>query len=44
MPDAAVVATARLANASALIGNARQWRHKPLGVPYHHMDDIVAQT
>ena len=30
LPDAAVVATARLANAVALIGNDRQWRHKPL--------------
>lgn len=42
LPDAAIIATARLANAAALVGNDRQWRHKPLGVPYHHMDDILA--
>ncbi len=42
LPDAAIVATALLAGAVALIGNDRQWRNKPLGVPYHHMDDIVA--
>ena len=42
LPDAAVVATPRLAKASALIGNDRQSRHKPLGVPYHHTDDILA--
>ena len=41
LPDAAIVATARLAEASALIGNDRQWRSKPLGVAYH-MDDILA--
>jgi PIN domain nuclease of toxin-antitoxin system len=44
LPDAAVVAAARRANASAIIGNDRQWRNKPLGVPYHHMDDILALT
>ena len=32
LPDAAVVATARLATALALIGNDRQWRHKPLSL------------
>jgi uncharacterized protein len=42
LPDAAIVATARLANAVAIIGNDRQWRNKVLGVPYHHMDDILA--
>jgi PIN domain nuclease of toxin-antitoxin system len=42
LPDAAVVATARLAQAAALVGNDRQWRNKPLGVPYHHIDDILA--
>ncbi len=41
LPDACVIATARLANAYALIGNDRQWRNKHLGVPYHHMDDIL---
>jgi PIN domain nuclease of toxin-antitoxin system len=42
LPDAAIVATARLANAIALIGNNKQWRHKSLGVPYHHLDDLLA--
>lgn len=41
LPDAAIVATARRAGASALLGNDRQWRARPLGVPYHHMDDIL---
>ena len=30
LPDAAIVATARLVDASALIGNDRQWRNKPV--------------
>ncbi|CAA9550093.1 MAG: hypothetical protein AVDCRST_MAG73-2784 [uncultured Thermomicrobiales bacterium] len=42
LPDAVVVATARLSGAVALIGNDRQWRHKPLGVPYHHLDNLLA--
>ncbi|MEA2585019.1 MAG: hypothetical protein QOF33_3104 [Thermomicrobiales bacterium] len=42
LPDAAIIVTARLANAIAIIGNDRHWRNKPLGVPYHHMDDILA--
>lgn len=42
LPDAASVATARLAGASALLGNDRRWRTAPLGVPYHHLDDILA--
>lgn len=42
LPDAAVIAAARLAGAGALVGNDRQWRNKPLGVPYHHIDDILA--
>jgi len=42
LPDAAIVATARLAGAGALLGNDRQWRGKPLGVPYHHLDDVLA--
>lgn len=41
LPDAAIVATARLAGAIALLGNDRQWRNKSLGVDYHHMDDIL---
>ena len=42
LADAAVLAAARLADASALLGNDRLWRSKPLGVPYHHVDDILA--
>jgi predicted nucleic acid-binding protein len=42
LPDAAVIATARLAGAGELVGNDRRWRAKPLGVPYHHLDDILA--
>lgn len=41
-PDAAIIATARLADASAILGNDRRWRTTPLGVPYHHIDDILA--
>ena len=25
-----------------LIGNDHRWKNKPLGVPYHHLDDILA--
>jgi len=42
LPDAAIVATARLAGASALLGNDRRWKTAPLGVSYHHLDDILA--
>jgi PIN domain nuclease of toxin-antitoxin system len=42
LPDAAIVATARLAGASGILGNDRQWRTRRLGVPYHHIDDILA--
>ena len=41
-PDAAIVATARLANAHSIIGNDRQWRNKPLGVEFLCIDDILA--
>jgi hypothetical protein len=41
-PDVAIVATARIANAVGLIGKDRRWRAKPLGVPYHYLDDIIA--
>jgi predicted nucleic acid-binding protein len=44
LPDAAIVATARLANAISIVGNDRQWRNKPLGLPYHHMDDLLVLT
>jgi PIN domain nuclease of toxin-antitoxin system len=42
LPDAAIIATVRLTDAAGIIGNDRRWRNKPLGVPYHHMDDILA--
>ena len=42
LPDAAIIATGRRAGAGVLIGNDRQWRHKQLGVPYHHMDGLLA--
>lgn len=41
LPDAAIVACARIANACAIIGNDRGWRSRPLGIPYIHLDDIV---
>lgn len=40
LPDAAIVATARLAGAIALVGNDRRWRTADLGVPYHHLGDV----
>ena len=42
LPDAAIIATARRANASALIGNDHKWRTRHLGVTYHLVDDILA--
>ena len=42
LPDAAIVATARLVNALAIVGNDRQWRNRPLGVAYVHLDDIMS--
>jgi predicted nucleic acid-binding protein len=42
LPDAAIVATARRAGASALLGNDRKWRTRRLGVPYHLIADILA--
>ncbi|MGI8642574.1 MAG: type II toxin-antitoxin system VapC family toxin [Thermomicrobiales bacterium] len=41
LPDAAIVATARLAGARTLIGNDRQWRNMPLGVAFLCIDDIL---
>lgn len=41
LPDAAIVATARLAGAHTLIGNDRQWRNKPLVVAFLCIDDIL---
>jgi len=42
LPDAAIVASLRLSGAIAIIGNDRQWRHRQLGVPYIHLDDIMS--
>jgi predicted nucleic acid-binding protein len=42
LPDAAIVATARRADASALLGNDRKWRTRRLGVPLHLVGDILA--
>lgn len=41
LPDAAIVATARLAGAHTLIGNDRQWRTMPLGVAFLCIDDVL---
>lgn len=41
LPDAAIVATARVAGAIALIGNDRAWQNKPLGIQYIHLDDVL---
>lgn len=42
LPDSAIIAAALLGNAYALIGNDRIWTNRDLGIPYHHLDDIVA--
>lgn len=42
LPDAAIVAAALIGDAHALIGNDRVWKNRGLGVPYHHLDDILA--
>lgn len=44
LPDAAIIATARVVSAVGLIGNDRRWRAKAIGVPYHHLDDMLALT
>jgi len=41
LPDAAVVATARLGNAVALIGNDRGWRNKALGIRILFLNDLA---
>jgi predicted nucleic acid-binding protein len=43
LPDAAIIATARLSNAIAIIGNDRRWRSRPLGLPYVHLNDLVGE-
>ena len=42
LPDAAIIAAAHVGDACALIGNDRIWKNRDLGVPYHHLDDILA--
>lgn len=42
-PDAAIIATARVAGAIAIIGNDRAWQAKPLGIRYIHLDDVVRE-
>lgn len=41
LPDSAVVAAALMKNACGLIGNDRIWKNRDLGLPYHHLDDIL---
>jgi PIN domain nuclease of toxin-antitoxin system len=43
LPDAAIVATARLAGAIAIVGNDRAWQNKSLGIRYIHLDDVVRE-
>lgn len=42
-PDAAIVATARVAGAIALVGNDRAWQNRSLGIQYIHLDDVVRE-
>ncbi|MEZ4530031.1 MAG: PIN domain-containing protein [Thermomicrobiales bacterium] len=42
-PDAAIIATARLAGAIAIVGNDRAWQNKPLGIQYIHLDDVARE-
>ena len=43
-PDAAIIATARVAGAIAIVGNDRVWQTKPLGIRYIHLDDVVRES
>ena len=43
-PDAAIVATARMAGAIAIVGNDRAWQTKPLGIQYIHLDDVLREA
>ena len=40
LPDALVIATGRLTNAVAIVGNDRRWHRRSLGVPFICLDDI----
>lgn len=42
-PDAAIIATARVAGAIAIVGNDRAWQNKSLGIQYIHLDDVVRE-
>lgn len=41
LPDAAMIAAAQSMDACAVIGNDRVWKNRELGMPYHHLDDIL---
>jgi uncharacterized protein len=41
LPDAAIIAAARLASAIAIIGNDRRWRNRQLGLPYFLLNDLA---
>jgi predicted nucleic acid-binding protein len=43
-PDAAIVATARMAGAVAIVGNDRLWQTRPLGIQYIHLDDVIREA
>lgn len=43
LPDAAIVATARIVEAVAILGNDRVWKSKSLGIQYIHLDDVVRE-
>lgn len=40
LPDAVVVATARLGGAVLILGNDRRWQRRPLGVAFVLLDDL----
>lgn len=42
LPDAAVIATAIVSDAFAVVGNDARWKPKSLGIPYIHLDDLRA--
>jgi hypothetical protein len=44
LADAAIIAAARIANCCGIVGNDGRWRGRPLGLPYHHLDDLLAMN
>ena len=40
LPDAIVVASARISGAVAIVGNDRRWQRQRLGVPFICLDDL----